>query len=158
VEGVIAAADLTGEERVLDLFCGMGNFSLPLAQKAKEVIGVEDFEPAIEKARDNARENGLSNTSFHARTAEGAAGELAGGMGLDLVLLDPPRTGAYEVVRDLLSVRPAKIIYVSCDPPTLARDLKPLLHGGYRLIFSTPFDLFPQTHHTESLSLLIRQD
>ncbi|WP_035055544.1 23S rRNA (uracil(1939)-C(5))-methyltransferase RlmD [Desulfuromonas sp. TF] len=158
VEGVIAAADLTGEERVLDLFCGMGNFSLPLAQKAKEVIGVEDFEPAIEKARDNARENGLSNMSFHARTAEGAAGKLAGGMGLDLVLLDPPRTGAYEVVRDLLSVRPAKIIYVSCDPPTLARDLKPLLHGGYRLIFSTPFDLFPQTHHTESLSLLIRQD
>jgi 23S rRNA (uracil1939-C5)-methyltransferase len=136
----------------------MGNFSLPLAQKAKEVIGVEDFEPAIEKARDTARENGLSNMSFHARPAEGAAGKLAGGMGLDLVLLDPPRTGAYEVVRDLLSVRPAKIIYVSCDPPTLARDLKPLLHGGYRLIFSTPFDLFPQTHHTESLSLLIRQD
>jgi 23S rRNA (uracil1939-C5)-methyltransferase len=158
VEGVIAAAGLTGEEKVLDLFCGMGNFSLPLARKAKEVVGVEDFEPSIEKARENARKNGVRNASFHPRTAEGAANDLAGPGEFDLVLLDPPRTGAYEVVKDLLSVRPPKIIYVSCDPPTLARDLKPLLHGGYRLVFATPFDLFPQTCHTESLSFLTRRD
>jgi len=158
VEGVIAAAGLTGEEKVLDLFCGMGNFSLPLARKAKEVVGVEDFEPSIEKARENARKNGVRNASFHARTAEGATNDLAGPGEFDLVLLDPPRTGAYEVVKDLLSVRPPKIIYVSCDPPTLARDLKPLLHGGYRLVFATPFDLFPQTCHTESLSFLTRRD
>lgn len=158
VEEVIAAAELRGDERVLDLFCGMGNFSLPLAQKARELFGVENYEPAIDKARENARTNGLVNATFHARPAEGAARELGGREGFHLVLLDPPRTGAYEVVRDLLSVRPAKILYVSCDPATLARDLKPLLHGGYRLTSSTPFDLFPQTYHTESLSVLKRQD
>lgn len=157
VEEVVAAARLSGKERVLDLFCGMGNFSLPLAQQAGEIIGVEDYEPSIVKARENARLNGLENTRFLARPAEGAAVDLAGAEGYDVVLLDPPRAGAYGVMKDLLSVRPARILYVSCDPPTLARDLKPLLHGGYELVWSRPLDLFPQTYHTESMTLLERR-
>ncbi len=154
VSAVLRAAELTGKERVLDLFCGMGNFSLPLARQAGEVTGVEEHPASIEKARQNARRNGIVNAVFHARPAEGAAEALSGGRPFDLVVLDPPRTGAYRVTRDLAAAGPRRILYVSCDPPTLARDLMPLLHGGYGLVWSRPFDLFPQTYHTESLTLL----
>jgi len=154
VAEVLDAASLTGSERILDLFCGMGNFSLPLARMAREVVGVEDYAPSIAKARENARRNGLSHADFVARRAEGALRGLAGKKGFDLVLLDPPRTGAYPVVEELLKARPRRLIYVSCDPPTLARDLEPLLHNGYRVLRCRPFDLFPQTYHTESVTLL----
>lgn len=154
VAEVLAALDNTTPERVLDLFCGMGNFSLPLARLASEVVGVEDYAPSIAKARANAADNGLTNAFFHARPAEGAAEFFSREKPFDLVLLDPPRTGAYAVTRELTRLRPPRILYVSCDPPTLARDLAPLLHGGYRLEWSRPFDLFPQTHHTESLTSL----
>jgi 23S rRNA (uracil1939-C5)-methyltransferase len=154
VEEVCSAAALSGRERVLDLFCGMGNFSLPLALQAREVIGVENYPPAIERAEFNARTNALANARFHARPAEAAIQDVIAGKAFDLVVLDPPRTGAYEVVRELLRIRPPRIIYVSCDPPTLARDLVPLLHGGYEIVSSRPFDLFPQTFHTESVTVL----
>ncbi len=157
VRAVIAAAALTGRERVLDLFCGMGNFSLPLARRAGEVVGVEDYAPAIEQARLNARRNGIGNASFHAMPAEGAAARLAGGFPFDLVVLDPPRSGALAVVKELLRLPPRRILYVSCDPATLARDLKSLLGQGFELLWSRPFDLFPQSSHTESLSLLQRR-
>jgi 23S rRNA (uracil1939-C5)-methyltransferase len=143
--------------RVLDLFCGMGNFSLPLARLAHEVIGVEGYPPSIEAARSNARRNGLGNVTFFARDALGAVSRFAGGGGVDLVLLDPPRSGARGVVKELVEAGPSRIIYVSCDPATLARDLPPLLHDGYRLTWSRPFDLFPQTHHTESITFLERE-
>jgi 23S rRNA (uracil1939-C5)-methyltransferase len=151
---VCSAAALSGRERVLDLFCGMGNFSLPLALQAGEVVGIENYAPAIRQAELNARANGLSHTRFHARPAEAAIREVAAAMAFDLVVLDPPRTGAYEVVRELVRLRPPRIIYVSCDPPTLARDLVPLLHGGYEVVAARPFDLFPQTYHTESVTVL----
>jgi 23S rRNA (uracil1939-C5)-methyltransferase len=156
VAEVLAAAGLDGTQRVLDLFCGMGNFSLPLALQARAVIGVEDYAPAVARAEANARANGIGNVLFHARPADGAATALAAGEGFDLVVLDPPRAGAYQAVRDLLAVRPSRIIYVSCDPTTLARDLVPLLHGGYELLSARPFDLFPQTYHIESVSVLRR--
>lgn len=140
--------------RILDLYCGMGNFSLPLARIAAEVVGVEDYAPAIDKARENALANGIDNADFHARPAEGAYQALADDRGFDLVVLDPPRTGAYSVSCELAARRPARIIYVSCDPPTLARDLSPLLQGGYQLHWSRPMDLFPQTYHTESVTFL----
>ncbi|MEJ2698719.1 MAG: methyltransferase domain-containing protein, partial [Desulfuromonadales bacterium] len=92
VDAVLQAAELTGKERVLDLFCGMGNFSLPLARQAGEVTGVEEHPKSIEKARQNARRNGIVNAAFHARPAEGAAEALSGGRLFDLVVLDPPRT------------------------------------------------------------------
>lgn len=158
VREVRSVAALTGKERVLDLFCGMGNLSLPLALQAKEVAGVENYAPAIERAGHNASSNGLDNARFYARPAEEALGEFAAGAPFDLVILDPPRTGAYAVMKDLLRLRPQRIVYVSCDPPTLARDLVPLLHGGYSVISSRPFDLFPQTCHTESVTVLAAVD
>jgi 23S rRNA (uracil1939-C5)-methyltransferase len=142
--------------RVLDLFCGMGNFSLPVARLAQEVIGVEAYPRSIEMARLNARLNEVNNTTFFAREAFGAATHFARDSAIDLVILDPPRSGAYDVARELVAVQPARILYISCDPPTLVRDLQPLLHNGYRLAWSRPYDLFPQTHHTESISLLER--
>lgn len=153
VAAALGAAPLQGSERVLDLFCGMGNFSLPLARRCREVVGVEDYAPAIVQAQQNAVANGIGNARFLARPAAGALRELSV-TPFDLVLLDPPREGAYEVCRELLEVRPPRVLYVSCDPATLARDLKPLLHNGYRLVSSQPFDFFPQTHHIESLTLL----
>lgn len=154
VREVCCAAALTGGERVLDLYCGMGNFSLPLALQGGEVVGVENYAPAIEQAERNARTNGLTHTRFHARPAEAAIREVAAAKAFDLVVLDPPRTGAYEVVQELVRMRPRRIIYVSCDPPTLARDLVPLRHGGYEVVSARPFDLFPQTYHTESVTVL----
>ena len=154
VREVCSAAALTGREKVLDLFCGMGNFSLPLALQAGEVVGIENYAPAIRQAELNARANGLSHTRFQSRPAEAAIRDVTAAKAFDLVVLDPPRTGAYEVVRELVRLRPPRIIYVSCDPPTLARDLVPLLHGGYEVVSSRPFDLFPQTYHSESVTVL----
>jgi 23S rRNA (uracil1939-C5)-methyltransferase len=154
VREVCSAAALTGREKVLDLFCGMGNFSLPLALQAGEVVGIENYAPAIRQAELNARANGLNHTRFQSRPAEAAIRDVTAAKAFDLVVLDPPRTGAYEVVRELVRLRPPRIIYVSCDPPTLARDLVPLLHGGYEVVSSRPFDLFPQTYHSESVTVL----
>ncbi len=158
VAAVVEAAGLQGTERVLDLYCGMGNFSLPLARQAREVVGVEDYPLSIAKACQNARTAGISNAHFYAETAEGAARRYAGQTGFDLVTLDPPRSGAFAVVKELARLRPPRIHYISCDPATLARDLLILLHAGYALEWSRPFDLFPQTYHTESLTLLCRCD
>ena len=153
VEAVVAAAELTGRERVLDLYCGVGNFTLPLARRAGSVVGVESFAPAITDAIANAAHHGIDNACFHAGPAEGAA--LRHGA-FDLVLLDPPRAGAYPVMRDLLVLRPRRILYVSCDPSTLVRDLKALVHNGYQVSSARPFDFFPQTWHIESLTVLDR--
>lgn len=157
IREVIGALISDPPGRVLDLFCGMGNFSLPVARLAQELIGVEAYPQSIEMARLNARLNEVFNADFFAREAFGAATLYGGDLPLDLVILDPPRSGAYDVVRELVAVQPAKILYVSCDPPTLVRDLQVLLEGGYRLAWSRPFDLFPQTHHTESITLLERR-
>lgn len=152
VQSVLDAAQLTGTEQVLDLYCGMGNFSLSLARRAAFVVGVEEFSPSIEMARRNARDNGIENLSFHAMPAERALVSFE--QDFDLLLLDPPRSGAYSIAKQLKQHPVKKIIYVSCDPQTLARDLKMLLHHGYRLISSQAFDMFPQTYHVESLSVL----
>jgi 23S rRNA (uracil1939-C5)-methyltransferase len=156
-EMVVNAVQQCGARRVLDLYCGMGNLSLPVAHLVDEVIGVEDFAPAIAKARANAQRNGINNAFFHHLSADGAASKLSSGPGFDLVMLDPPRSGAYGVVKELQVLRPRHILYVSCEPPTLARDLQPLLQDGYGLEWSQPFDFFPQTHHIESVSLLRRK-
>lgn len=152
VQAVVAAADLSGQECVLDLYCGMGNFSLPLARRAASVVGVEDFSPSIEMARRNALNNRIGNTAFHAMPAEQVFSSFKDDF--DLLVLDPPRAGAFSLVKQLQQHPIKKIIYVSCDPQTLARDLKVLLHNGYRLISTQAFDMFPQTYHVESLSVL----
>lgn len=156
VETVCQLAALKGGERILDLFCGVGNFSLPLARAAAWVDGVEAYAPAIEDARRNALANGLAHVEFHADDACRAIRRLWGETGYDLVVVDPPRSGCYQVVQELLRQKPERMIYVSCDPATLARDLQPLIHNGYRLLMTQPFDLFPQTWHIESVTLLQR--
>jgi 23S rRNA (uracil1939-C5)-methyltransferase len=155
VAAVVAAAALTGKERVLDLYCGVGNFTLPLARRAGAVLGIEEYAPAVADARENARQAATANVAFSAEPAEGAA--LRHGS-CDLVVLDPPRSGAYPVMRDLLSARPQRILYISCDSATLVRDLQPLVNHGYTVISAQPFDFFPQTWHIESLSVLTRND
>ncbi len=152
---------LKGTENVLDLFCGMGNFSLPLARRSGWVTGVEDYAPSIAKARINAAANNIFNVEFHTADASvimsryRAVDDLDPVV-LDLVVLDPPRTGNYQVSHELLKIRPERILYVSCDPATLVRDLVPLVHDGYEVVSSQPFDLFPQTWHIESMTLLRR--
>ena len=152
VQAVLAAADLRGDEQVLDLYCGMGNFSLPLARRAGQVTGVEDFAPSIAMARRNAVDNGIENVDFHTMSADKALMTLK--KNYDLLVLDPPRAGAYSLVKQLSADPIGKIIYVSCDPQTLARDLKYLTTTGYQLISSQAFDMFPQTYHVESISVL----
>jgi len=156
VDLVLTAAELQGHERVLDLFCGIGNFSLPLARLAAEVVGVESFAPAIEDARRNAAANGLDNVSFYAGDAGDAVQRYRDGRGFDLVVLDPPRSGCYAVMKQLLQDPPQRIIYVSCDPATLVRDLQLMVHNGYQVASSRPIDLFPQTWHIESVTVLDR--
>ncbi|MDH3454906.1 MAG: 23S rRNA (uracil(1939)-C(5))-methyltransferase RlmD [Desulfuromonadales bacterium] len=154
VAAMLELVALDGTEIVLDLFCGMGNFSLPLARRAKRVIGVEDHAPSIASARLNAAANNVGNVEFHAADAAVVMARPQAADGLDLVVLDPPRTGNYQVAGELLKIRPERILYVSCDPATLARDLAPLIQGGYEVVSSQPFDLFPQTWHIESMTLL----
>jgi 23S rRNA (uracil1939-C5)-methyltransferase len=156
LNAVLSAAGLQGTERVLDLYCGMGNFSLPLARRCAEVVGVEDYAPSIAQAKSNAKQNGLYNTRFHARPAAGALRTFGQKTPFDLVVLDPPREGASDVCRELIELCPPRILYISCDPATLARDLKTLLQNGYHCVSAQPFDFFPQTHHIESLAILAR--
>lgn len=154
VRAALDLVDLTGDERVLDLFCGMGNLSLPLARKAAWVDGVEAFAPSISQARINAVRNGVANVGFFA----GDAGEFLARttQSYDLVVLDPPRGGAKDLLPALLHHAPRRILYISCDPMTLARDLKVLLGGGYHLAAARAADLFPQTYHLECITLLER--
>jgi len=156
VAEVLSAAGPVDGLRILDLYCGMGNFSLPLAQGGAQVVGVEDFPPAIERARGNAQANGLGAAFWCRPVAQALANELAGEH-FDLVVLDPPREGAKDAMTALLHQRPRRILYVSCDPATLVRDLKPLIHKGYRVTGARGIDLFPQTFHLESLTCLEAQ-
>lgn len=158
VTAMLELLALDGTENVLDLFCGMGNFSLPVARRAGRVVGVEDYAPSIDRARINASANDISNVEFHAADSAAIMARYQDVDDLDLVILDPPRTGNYQTSGELLKVRPERILYVSCDPATLVRDLTPLVNGGYEVVSSQPFDLFPQTWHIESLTLLRRND
>lgn len=152
VNAVVAAAALEGHEQVLDLYCGMGNFSLPLARRAASVTGVENHAPSIRMARRNAAANNIKNIDFQVMESGQSLRRL--GKTFDLLVLDPPRAGAYSVVKQLPQNPVARIIYVSCDPQTLARDLKFLISIGYKYISSQAFDMFPQTYHVESLTVL----
>jgi 23S rRNA (uracil1939-C5)-methyltransferase len=158
VSNVLSCAKLSGQERVLDLFCGAGNFSLPLAQHAGQVVGVEAYGPAICDARANAKANQLTNVSFFEADAARALATTIDANDFDVVIIDPPRTGCYDVVNLLKQCqRLQKVIYISCNPGTLSRDLVPLIYGGFEVMSSQAFDLFPQTWHIESVTCLERQ-
>ena len=152
---MLAILDLKGTEDVLDLFCGMGNFSLPIARRASRVTGIEEYAPSIESAMKNAVANNLHNVEF--RVADAASVMLHRHQGdLDLVVLDPPRSGSYQTSRQILQARPKRVLYISCDPATLVRDLVPLVHNGYQILSTRACDVFPQTWHIESMTLLCR--
>ena len=146
-------------ERVVDLFCGLGNFTLALARSGAEVIGVEGSPALVERARQNAAANGLSgNTSFFAANLFTATEESLAVLGpVDKMLIDPPRDGAVEVVKSLGRLLPRRIVYVSCSPATLARDAQILVHQqGYRLRAAGVANMFPHTAHVESIALFER--
>lgn len=150
--------DIKPEHRVLDLFCGIGNFTLPLARSGAQVLGVEGDEALVKRARDNASHNGLENVRFEAQNlyTEPEKGEW-GAQRFDRVLLDPPRSGAEQVLARVAGTQPERIVYVACSPSTLARDVGILVkEHGYLLEAAGIADMFPHTAHVESIAVLRR--
>ena len=149
-------ANLSGKERVLDAYCGTGTIGLIMSQKAKEVVGVEFNRDAVKDAKTNARENGIENASFYSADAGRFMDEMAAkGEKFDVVITDPPRSGCSpRFLKSLLTLAPKKIVYVSCNPETLARDLYTLRKGGYLPKKIQPVDMFPYTDHCETVVLL----
>jgi len=145
-------------DRVLDLFCGIGNFSLPLARKAGAVLGIEGEKTLVERATDNASRNGLDNVTFRVADLSKIDGtESWVRQGWDRLLLDPARSGAAEVVTRMHLFNPERIVYVSCHPGTLARDAGTLVHEqGYRLDSAGIIDMFPHTAHVESIAVFTK--
>jgi 23S rRNA (uracil1939-C5)-methyltransferase len=146
-------------DNVLDLFCGLGNFTLSIARRAGRVLGIEADETLIARARHNASRNGVTNAEF--RPGDLYRAEAPDPWGVEQFgkwLLDPPRTGAIEAVKRLPeSGGPQRIVYVSCNPATLARDSEVLVHAkGYRLKAAGVMDMFPQTSHVEAMALFVR--
>ena len=164
--------DARGDERVIDWFCGLGNFTLPIARRACAVLGIEGSEALVQRARDNAVLNGLGDTtSFVASNLfELTPAELAGHGHADKWLVDPPREGAFALVKALVDlhadaslapgcVAPKRIVYVSCNPATLARDAGLLVQqAGYRCTMAGAVNMFPHTAHVESMAVFDRQD
>lgn len=153
----VAIGEASGET-ALDLYCGVGLFTLPLARKFTNVIGVEDNEKAVELANANAERAGLSNIDLYAASVRDylASGEAPKP---DFVLLDPPRAGTEkETVMNLIALEPQRVSYVACEPSILARDLRRFVDNGYTIESITALDLFPQTHHVETVAQLIRTE
>jgi 23S rRNA (uracil1939-C5)-methyltransferase len=157
---VLEYAHLTGNEIVFDAYCGTGTISLFLSQKAKKVYGIEIVESAVENAGVNARENGIHNVKFISGKSEEIIPKLAEeGIKADVMVVDPPRKGCdAALLRSAASMSPRTIVYVSCDPATLARDLGILSNLGYRPEKVQPVDMFPQTAHVETVVKLKRKD
>ena len=149
-------AALTGSENVLDIYCGIGTISLCAARRAAHVAGVEIVKQAVEDARANAERNGIKNAEFFASDAAAAVPRLiAEGKHLDVVILDPPRAGSDEnTLNAVLTACPERIVYVSCNPATLARDCR-ILSQSYKITAATAFDMFPRTAHVETVCQLV---
>ncbi len=158
-EQALAFAGLTGEEMVFDLYAGIGTISMFLAKKAKRVVTVELHEGACEDAKKNAERNGLDNVEVHQGRAEEVIPELyAKGYRADVVVVDPPRKGCDPVLLDtIVKMQPERIVYVSCKPSTLARDLEILEEQGYRTKRVRAVDMFPHTTHVESVVELCKE-
>lgn len=151
-------AALTGTERVIDAYCGIGTISLFLARQAEQVYGVEIVPEAIEDAKRNAELNGITNVTFEAGPAEVVMPRWRKeGVEADVIVVDPPRKGCDPALLDtILALKPERVVYVSCNPSTLARDLRVLEDGGYRTVEVTPVDMFPWTVHVECVVLMSR--
>ena len=153
IDRVIEILDLQKNDSVLDLFCGLGNFALPIAKKVRRVTGIEASAEMVKRARENALNNNISNAEFNVEDLYKAP--LSGSWATDhytKVMLDPPRTGASEVIPLLTRLKPEKIVYVSCNPVTLARDANILVSNGFKLKSAGVMDMFPHTSHVESIA------
>ncbi|MEI3606280.1 23S rRNA (uracil(1939)-C(5))-methyltransferase RlmD [Pseudogracilibacillus sp. SE30717A] len=159
VELALQMAEPKPTEKMIDLFCGVGTFSLPFANRVKELAGIEIVETSIESAKRNAEDNGITNTHFLAKDARHGIDEVLGHFGKpDLLLVDPPRSGAGgKVMRRIGRSKPIRIVYVSCNPASFAVDIKELEAFGYTLQTVQPVDLFPHTYHVELVALLQRE-
>ncbi|EPK4789672.1 23S rRNA (uracil(1939)-C(5))-methyltransferase RlmD [Klebsiella aerogenes] len=158
VRTALAWLDIQPQDRVLDLFCGMGNFTLPLAKAAASVVGVEGVPALVAKGRENAALNGLQNvTFFHENLEEDVTRQAWAKHGFDKILLDPARAGAPGVMAHIIKLAPRRVVYVSCNPATLARDSEALLQAGYCIQRLAMLDMFPHTGHLESIVLFERE-
>ncbi len=158
VATALAWLDVQPGERVLDLFCGMGNFTLPLATLAANVVGVEGVAELVAKGQENAEQNALHNvTFFHENLEEDVTQQPWAFQGFDKILLDPARAGAAGVMQYIVKLAPKKVVYVSCNPATLARDSEALLNAGYQIQRLAMLDMFPHTGHLESMVLFEHQ-
>ncbi|MBV8801498.1 MAG: 23S rRNA (uracil(1939)-C(5))-methyltransferase RlmD, partial [Gammaproteobacteria bacterium] len=155
IKQTLQLLDLLPTDHVLDLFCGLGNFTLPIARFAASVTGIEGNEDMVQRAKENATHNTISNTEFYAANLMEPL-ESASWLQkkYDKILLDPPRTGAKEIIPFLPALLAKKIVYVSCNPATLARDAKELVHTyGYKLKKTGVINMFPHTSHIEAIAL-----
>lgn len=155
---VLEFADLKGDETVFDLYCGVGTIALYLARHCRRVYGVEIIPQAVVDARQNAVLNGINNAEFMEGKSEDVVSELVGNKGVraDVVVVDPPRKGCDRSLLDtIINMRPSRLVYVSCDCKTLARDLKILKDNGFKTKHVQPVDMFPHTVHVESVALVI---
>lgn len=159
VELALEMAEPKPTEKMIDLFCGVGTFSLPFASKVGKLAGIEIVETSIQSAKRNAEDNGIDNTYFLAKDARHGIDEVLETFGRpELLLLDPPRSGAGgKVMRRIARSKPERIVYVSCNPETFARDIKELVPFGYQLQEVQPVDLFPHTYHVELVALLSKE-
>lgn len=154
IASVLALAPLRKEQRVIELYCGAGNLSLPIARRVQSLIGIEQERQAVVDAQANAARLGLTNVQFISAGVESGVRQLLQeGVRGEVVVLDPPRAGAAEVIDLLPRLGASAVVYVSCDPATLARDLRQLQTHGYRVHAVQPIDLFPQTYHVETIVL-----
>ncbi len=150
-------ADLKGSETLLDLYCGTGTIGLTMADKVKRLVGVEIVPEAIEDAKKNAEINGVTNAEFYCGDAAKIVKDLE--IKPDVILVDPPRKGMAEsLIHDIVGMDPKKVVYVSCDPATLARDCAKFTELGYHVVSARPVDMFPRTAHVETVCLMSRKE
>ncbi len=157
VSKAVELLGLSGDATVLDLYCGLGNFTLALAKVARRVVGIEGDQALVERARHNARRNGIENVEFHVADLAKAISPSAAWMKQPFthVLIDPPRAGARETLPAIASLAPQTVLYISCHPGSLARDVGMLTHElGFVLRAAGVLDMFPHTSHFESIALL----
>src|SRR6266550_371127 len=152
---LLAAGDFQSDDRVLELYCGGGNFTLPIAQRSKEIVAVEGYRSSIANGKLNAQKNSIDNIRWICSTVPKAVTELKRRReNFTKIVLDPPRAGAKGIETDLSALGASRIFYISCNPTTLARDLAALTTHGYKLRMIQPIDLFPQTFHVEILAVI----
>jgi len=154
IDRAIELLALKPTDRLLDLFCGIGNFSLPIAKFCEKVVGIEGDETAVQQAKNNAALNNITNTDFYTADLFKPINHHSwANEPFDKILLDPPRSGATEILENLPKWQPQCILYVSCNPATLARDAGILLQQGYHLRKAGIMDMFPHTQHVEAMAL-----